>query len=90
MSSERQLKLQGDFFLDPLSPREKEVLIFVGRGYTNPQIARTLFIAPETVKSHIKHILQKLQAATRAQAVVVGLKTEQISMSDLSPSFPAE
>lgn len=59
----------------PLSPRERSVLRLIGDGFSNKRIARELAIAPETVKSHAKHILDKLNAQTRAEAVAraVGL-----------------
>ncbi len=52
-----------------LSPRERTVLILICRGLSNKRIARQLNITPETVKSHAKKILVKLQAKTRAEAV---------------------
>ena len=52
-----------------LSTRERTVLLLMGRGLSNKTIARELSIAPETVKSHAKHIFWKLTARTRAQAV---------------------
>jgi LuxR family transcriptional regulator, maltose regulon positive regulatory protein len=53
----------------PLSPRERSVLSLIRRGLSNKHIARELDIAPETVKTHAKHILAKLNARTRAEAV---------------------
>jgi DNA-binding NarL/FixJ family response regulator len=52
-----------------LSPRERGVMQLICRGLSNKSIARELQIAPETVKSHAKHILVKLKARTRAEAV---------------------
>lgn len=52
-----------------LSPREHVVLNLICHGLSNKLIARELDIAPETVKSHAKHILAKFQANTRAAAV---------------------
>jgi LuxR family maltose regulon positive regulatory protein len=54
---------------DPLSARERSVLELIGQGQSNKEIARTLDIAPETAKSHIKNIFMKLAVNTRAQAV---------------------
>jgi LuxR family maltose regulon positive regulatory protein len=54
---------------DALSPREIATIELIGRGQSNKEIARTLGIAPETVKSHVKHIFSKLEVETRAQAV---------------------
>ena len=53
----------------PLSARECAILCLVRRGYSNKRIALELRIAPETVKSHAKHIFLKLGARTRVDAV---------------------
>jgi DNA-binding NarL/FixJ family response regulator len=53
-----------------LTDRERSVLELIGRGRSNKKIAVELHIAPETVKSHIKHVFVKLGTQTRAQAVV--------------------
>jgi len=52
-----------------LSRRQVGVLQMIARGMSNKCIARSLGIAPETVKTHAKGILSKLEARTRAQAV---------------------
>ena len=52
-----------------LSMRQQAVLRLIGQGHSNKQIARYLNLAPETVKSHVKHIFAKLGTQTRAQAV---------------------
>jgi ATP/maltotriose-dependent transcriptional regulator MalT len=54
----------------PLSPRETEVLTLVAQGLTNRQIAEILFISSATVKTHMEHILDKMGATTRTQAVL--------------------
>jgi len=54
---------------DPLSAREGAILNLIAQGLSNKEIARNLAIAPETVKSHVKHIFTKLGAERRAQAV---------------------
>jgi ATP/maltotriose-dependent transcriptional regulator MalT len=56
-----------------LSPRECHILRLIGRGMSNKRIAQELKIAPETVKSHAKHIFVKLNAQTRAHAVARAL-----------------
>jgi ATP/maltotriose-dependent transcriptional regulator MalT len=52
-----------------LSARERTIVLLMGHGLSNKGIARQLSIAPETVKSHAKHIFWKLTVQTRAQAV---------------------
>jgi len=54
---------------DALSPRETATVDLIGRGQSNKEIARTLGITPETVKSHVKRIFLKLEVESRAQAV---------------------
>jgi DNA-binding CsgD family transcriptional regulator len=49
-----------------LSPREQEVAALICQNYTNRQIAARLSISPETVKSHIRHLLPKLNTASKA------------------------
>ena len=53
-----------------LTDREGAIIAFIGSGRSNKEIARELGIAPETIKTHLKRIFQKLSASTRAQAVV--------------------
>ena len=55
----------------PLSSRETQVLWLVSEGCTNREIGNRLFISPATVKTHMEHILAKLGATTRTQAVLI-------------------
>ena len=57
-----------------LTEREVEVLREVADGNRNREIAERLFISEETVKVHIKHIMEKLGAADRTQAVSIGVR----------------
>jgi DNA-binding NarL/FixJ family response regulator len=59
---------------ETLSKREVEVLQKVAGGNRNSDIAALLFISEETVKGHIKHIMEKLGASDRTQAVAVGIR----------------
>jgi DNA-binding NarL/FixJ family response regulator len=60
--------------LDTLTPREREVLVLLGRGFPNKQIARELGLAEKTVKTHVGHVLAKLGVADRTQAAVVAVR----------------
>ena len=59
---------------ETLTDREVEVLKQVATGNRNRDIAEKLFIAEETVKVHIKHIMEKLGASDRTQAVAIGVR----------------
>ena len=54
--------------------REIEVLQLVSQGLVNREIGDRLYLSEETVKSHVRHILAKLQARSRAHAVAVGFR----------------
>ncbi|MFC4222472.1 response regulator [Lysinibacter cavernae] len=57
-----------------LSPREREVLTLVSRGYTNGQIAAELFISEATVKTHLVRIFEKLGVGDRTRAVTLAIE----------------
>jgi DNA-binding NarL/FixJ family response regulator len=59
---------------DAVTPREMEVLQLVAGGNGNRDIAVQLSITEDTVKGHVKHIMEKLSAKDRAEAVVIGLR----------------
>ena len=59
---------------DRLTTREVEILCQLAGGNRNRDIAGKLFIAEETVKAHIKHIMEKLGASDRTQAVAIGVR----------------
>jgi len=59
---------------EDLTPREVEVLNQIAGGNRNRDIAEKLFITEETVKVHIKHIMEKLGASDRTQAVAIGVR----------------
>jgi ATP/maltotriose-dependent transcriptional regulator MalT len=59
--------------VDPygLTPREREVLVLLAEGRTNPQIAQALFISPRTAGIHVSNILAKLGVASRGEAAAI-------------------
>ena len=80
---------QGDGYVDPalmpaflagkdqtdmLTTREREILQLLADGMSNADVAGRLFISQETVKSHVRHILTKLEADTRTHAVAIALR----------------
>ena len=76
----------------PLSPREKELLLELGKGSTNAEIAKVLKISPATVKKHLEHIYDKLEVSGRVGALARALAT-RISVAiavSLSWGFPDE
>jgi DNA-binding NarL/FixJ family response regulator len=78
----------GDVYVDPalmpaflpgkgddmLTGREREILQLLADGMSNADVAAKLFISQETVKSHVRHILAKLEADTRTHAVAIALR----------------
>ena len=83
----------GESFVDPalmpsfltgkdqqemLTAREREILQLLADGMSNADAAAKLFISQETVKSHVRHILAKLEADTRTHAVAIALRDAMI------------
>jgi DNA-binding NarL/FixJ family response regulator len=66
--------LAGKDQTDMLTAREREILKLLADGMSNADVADKLFISQETVKSHVRHILTKLEADTRTHAVAIALR----------------
>jgi DNA-binding NarL/FixJ family response regulator len=64
--------------IEPLTPRELEILELIADGLFNREISNRLWLAEETVKTHVHHILTKLDARSRAHAVSIGLRSRLI------------
>jgi len=64
----------GTLDSDRLSVREIEVLRLVGKGMSNAEIARELFLSEKTVKNHLTNIFRKIQVTDRTQAVLFAIK----------------
>ncbi len=65
--------------LSELTEREREVLVCIAKGLSNQELAQQLFIADNTVKTHVKRILTKLGARDRAQAIVIAYESGLMS-----------
>lgn len=61
-----------------LSAREREILQMLADGYSNREVSERLVVSVETVKTHVKHILAKLEAEHRTQAVAIGIRQSLI------------
>ena len=59
--------------------REIEVLQLISDGLVNREIGQRLYLSEETVKSHVRHLLAKLQARSRAHAVAIGFRRNLIA-----------
>jgi len=71
--------------VDPLSPRELDVLRLVARGLSNQEIARQLVLGETTVRTHVSSILGKLQLASRTQAALYALREGHATLDDARP-----
>ena len=60
--------------IDRLTPREREVLVLIGRGFPNKRIAQELDVSEKTVKTHVGHVLAKLGVTDRTQAAVLAVR----------------
>ena len=66
---------------DRLSAREIEVLQLIGRGMSNAEIARELFLSEKTVKNHLTNIFRKIQVTDRTQAVLYAIKHKIVNVN---------
>lgn len=70
-----------------LTPREREILDLLAQGLTGAQAAKQLFLSPETVRTHIRNAMTKLEAHTRVHAIALALRKKEIGFDEeASPS----
>lgn len=83
MTAPAQQETAQETYVDPelalLTDREREVLVLIARGMSNQEIADELFISLPTVKTHVAHILDKIHARDRVQAVVFAYENHLVS-----------
>ena len=65
-----------------LSPRETEVLDLLAKGLTGEEIAKLLFLSPETIRTHVRNAMEKLEAHTRVHAIAIAIRQGEIALSD--------
>ena len=61
-----------------LSPREREVLDLLAKGLNGEEVAKRLVLSPETVRTHVRNAMEKLEASTRVHAVAIALRQGEI------------
>lgn len=74
--SHEQLSTFADPNIEPLSERELDILKLIAGGYSNKEIADTVFLAQGTVKNHVSNILAKLKTRDRTRAVLKALSAK--------------
>jgi DNA-binding NarL/FixJ family response regulator len=76
----RQVSREAEIGVEPLTPREQEVLQLIAQGLQNKEIAAQLVISERTVKFHVSAILSKLGAGNRTEAVTMAVQQGVISL----------
>lgn len=71
-TSSKQTTINGT---TKISDREKEVLVLAAEGYSHKEIAQRLYVTKDTIDSHSRSIVAKLNARNMKQAIAVGIRT---------------
>ncbi|AZA12167.1 response regulator [Corynebacterium gerontici] len=69
--------------IDPLTPREEEILVLMAKGLSNTEIAEVLFISMPTVKTHVGKVLAKTASRDRVQAVLFAFRHGLVTQAEL-------
>jgi NarL family two-component system response regulator LiaR len=77
--------LRGERVTEGLTPREREVLVRIGQGQSNHEIATDLHVSVETVKTHVSHVLTKLQLQDRTQAAIYAISRGLVVTEERPP-----
>ena len=80
ISAEIKRILSKDPPIAALSPRQKEILASIVRGFSNPEISRQLGISLDMVKEHVETLFQKIGASNRTEAVAIALRKHLLKM----------
>ena len=73
----------GDFIPEPLSGREREVLVLAARGMSSKEVAKQLFISERTVQTHLASIYNKLGSRNKTEALLLALKYGVVTLEEL-------
>lgn len=73
--------MSGRDALRALTQTERRVVGLVAEGLTNPQIARRLFVSPETVKTHLKNVFRKVGVTSRTELALIVKESAQDSVA---------
>jgi PAS domain S-box-containing protein len=69
-----------------LTPRQREVLELLASGWSTQEIARALFLAPETVRNHVRNVFRELSAHTRPEAIAAAHRLGLLAAAPLRPA----
>ncbi len=72
-----------DFVPEPLSAREREVLLLAAQGLSSKEVARRLFISERTVQTHLASIYDKLGSRNKTEALLLALKYGVVTLEEL-------